>query len=33
MLVLFRSNFVADTKSIYGYNFVAPLKYVRPLDD
>ena len=25
MLVVFLSTFVADTKTIYGYNFVAPL--------
>ena len=26
MLVVFSPIFVADTKTIYGYNFVAPLK-------
>ena len=29
MLVLFPPIFVADTKVIYGYNFVAPLKYLK----
>ena len=27
MLVVFPSIFVADTKLIYGYNFVAPLRH------
>ena len=29
MLVVFPPIFVADTKVIYGYNFVAPLKYLK----
>ena len=29
MLVVFPLNFVVDIKLIYGYNFVAPLKYVK----
>ena len=28
MLAVFPPIFVADTKIIYGYNFVAPLKYL-----
>ena len=30
MLVVFPPIFVADTKIIYGYNFVAPVRLTRP---